>query len=188
MNKLIVGAGALLVLSGWAQAGTPEQKAARQAANMDTLMAYYPPQAKAAGEQGLVAFSVSLDRDGHPTSCQVTHSSGSRTLDEATCPVLLAHAEFAPDVNAAGTRVAGTHQGVINWQLYGYPPSAPLVAPIVVASNKAPDKMVCHRTVRTGTIADYERICMTAAEWKRGADEVKHDWEEISRRAKTDGN
>ena len=185
MSKLIAGVGSLLLLSGWAQAETPDHKAAREAASMNTLMAYYPPQAKAAGEQGLVAFTVSLDRDGHPTSCQVTHSSGSRTLDEETCPVLLAHAEFAPDVNAAGTRVAGTHQGVINWQLHGYPPNAPLAPPVAVAANKAPDRMVCRRTVRTGTIADYERICMTAAEWKRGADEVKHDWEEITRNTKT---
>ena len=185
MKRLLVGVGALTLLSGALQAETPDQKTARAVANVDTLMAYYPPQAKAAGEQGLVAFTVSLDRDGHPTSCQVTHSSGSRTLDEETCPVLLAHAEFAPDVNAAGTRVAGTHQGVINWQLHGYPPNAPLAAPVAVVSNTAPAKMVCHRTLRTGTLADYERICMTAAEWKRGADEVKHDWEEISRNTKT---
>ena len=185
MNRLIFGIGSLILMSTTLQAETPDRKAARAVANMDTLMAYYPPQARAAGQEGLVAFTVSLDRDGHPTSCQVTHSSGFVSLDEETCPVLLAHAEFAPDVNAAGTRVAGTHQGVINWQLHGYPPRAPLVAPIVVASNKAPDKMVCHRTVRTGTIADYERICMTAAEWKRGADEVKHDWEEITRNSKT---
>jgi len=110
MKGLIVGVAALTLLSSALQAETPDQKAARAVTNMDTLMAYYPPHARAKGEEGLVAFTVSLDRDGHPTSCQVTHSSGFAALDEETCPVLLAHAEFAPDVNAAGTRVAGTRR------------------------------------------------------------------------------
>ena len=36
----------------------------------------YPPRALAAGEQGTVFFVVKLDDKAHPTSCEVTHSSG----------------------------------------------------------------------------------------------------------------
>ena len=37
----------------------------------------YPPRALANREQGAVYFVVALDKDAHPTSCQVTHGSGA---------------------------------------------------------------------------------------------------------------
>ena len=78
--KSVVIMGLALLASAAAQAETPAEKAVREAKNYDTLLRYYPKRALAAGEQGLVGFTIRLDKAGHPTNCEVTHSSGLGSL------------------------------------------------------------------------------------------------------------
>jgi TonB family protein len=80
----------------------------------------YPPAAMVHGEQGNVAFLVSVAADGAVTGCRVTASSGSAALDAATCRILTERARFTPARNAAGAAVADEIAGRIGWVL---PPS-----------------------------------------------------------------
>ena len=185
--KVFAILGLALLSSAAASAETPIQAQARNAQNFDTLVKYYPPRARAAGEQGLVGFKVRLDKDGQPTNCEVTHSSGHRLLDEETCQLILSHAVFKPVKDAAGHKVNLVSEGVINWKIPGAP-AAPLVAPKAVTASNAPEKMICKRALKTGSMADFERTCMTRREWKRMSDEMKEPWEEIKRNASTMGN
>ncbi len=166
---------------------TPAATAAREAANTETLLKYYPRRALAAREQGLVGFTIRLDKAGHPTNCEVTHSSGHRLLDEETCALMLIHGVFKPVTDASGNRVSEVTEGVVNWKIPGVD-GGPVVAPTKVAAANAPDKMICKRELKTGSLADYERTCMTRSEWKRMSDQMKEPWEEIKRNAVTNGN
>lgn len=174
-----------------AQATTPAEipaaKAAREAQNFDTLLKYYPPRALAAREQGLVGFTIKIDKAGHPTECEVTHSSGHRLLDDETCQVILIHAVFKPVTDAAGNKTNQVTEGVVQWKIPG-PGGQPIVAPTEVTAANAPEKMICKRALRMGTLADYERTCMTRRDWKRMSDQMKEPWEEIKRNAETRGN
>jgi len=178
--------GLVLLASVAVQAETPGEKAVREAKNYDTLMQYYPKRALEAGEQGLVAFKVRLDKAGQPTNCEVTHSSGYRQLDDETCQLILIHAVFQPVKDAEGNKVNQVTEGVVNWKIPGA--AANTIAPVKVTAANAPEKMICKRSLRMGTLADYERTCMTKRDWQRLSDQMKEPWEEIKRNAETRGN
>ena len=84
----------------------PSDKEARNAVNGDVLLSEYPPRALAAGEQGLVGFKVTLDRDGYATGCEVTHSSGHKMLDQETCELILNRATFKGIKDGDGRKVS----------------------------------------------------------------------------------
>lgn len=181
--------GLALLASVEAQAAPPEtlsQEAVRKASNYDALMKYYPKRALVAGEQGLVGFKIRLDKDAHPTNCEVTHSSGHRALDNETCQLILSRAVFKPVKDTAGKKVNQITQGVVNWKIPGA--TGAVARPMAVLAATAPEKMICKRELKTGSLADYERTCMTRAEWKRHSDQMKEPWEEIKRNASTSGN
>ena len=171
--------GLALLASVAAQAETPAEKAVREAKNYDTLLQYYPKRALAAGEQGLVAFKIRLDKAGHPTNCEVTHSSGYRQLDDETCQLVLIHAKFKPMKDAQGHKINFVTEGVVNWQIPGASgPSVPL-APVAVTMANAPEKMICKRNTRIGTLAGSERTCMSKRDWQRMTDNMKKPYEDI---------
>lgn len=137
----------------------------------------YPPRALAAGEEGPVFFVASLDKNANVTGCQVTHGSGHPLLDEETCKLIVLHAVFNSARDADGHLVKRNVEGVVNWTLPGHAP-----APINyagTATKDQPEKQICKRTVRIGTLADFQRTCMTATEWARQSDEMKQPWEDI---------
>ena len=137
----------------------------------------YPPRALAAGEQGPVFFIVKLDKDAHPTSCEVTHGSGHPLLDAETCELIVQHAVFksARDVN--GHVVKQTTEGVVNWTIPGHTPAP--ITPILLTGKNKPEKQVCKTTTRAGTLAGIERTCMTPTEWAKQSDYERQMWEEV---------
>ena len=144
--------------------------------NADVLVKLYPPRALKAGEAGPVGFKVSLDKAGHPTACEVTQTSGFPRLDEETCVVVTQHAVFAanPGVGSGSS----THQGVINWvPRAGYTAAA---KPANAVAKK--DKLICKRTPRTGSNAQFDRVCMTKQQWAEQSGESKAPWEELQGR------
>ena len=169
--------GLALLASAAAQAETPAEKTIREAQNYDTLLQYYPKRALEAGEQGLVAFKVRLDKAGQPTNCEVTHSSGYRQLDDETCQLILIHAVFQPVKNSDGEKTNFIAEGVVNWKISGSTSKA--IAPIAVTAANAPEKMICKRTLKMGTLSGYERTCMTKTEWSRLTDEMKQPYDDI---------
>lgn len=161
---------------------------ASQAKNWDTLMKLYPKRALAAGQQGLVAFKLTLDRDGHPTECQVTHSSGHKLLDDETCELLMMHAEYKPPRDSEGNRLAIFRtEGVINWRIPGR--AEKLTNPTKIAKTDPLEKKICKRSIKTGTVAGYERICMTVRDWEtQRAESVDGIAEIQGKKGHTSGN
>ena len=77
----------------------------------------YPVTALRNGEAGTTGFALSLDALGRITACAITSSSGSSTLDLATCALLQQRAKFRPATNAAGQPLAGTYHSRTHWVL-----------------------------------------------------------------------
>jgi TonB family protein len=175
-----------LVAAGAAVAQASDQKAAQNASNWDVFLKLYPKRALAAREEGAVGFKVTIDQKGAVTACQVTHTSGHPLLDQETCNLITLHAEFNPEPGLGGSQVR-TREGLIAWRLPNG--KAVLAAPKAMASASAPDKMVCKKSVKTGTIAGVERTCMTEREWARQTAEEREMWEEVQgKKGSTSGN
>lgn len=79
----------------------------------------YPADARARHEQGKVGFTVEVDQTGRVTNCRITTSSGSKSLDSATCATVSAKARFTPAHDASGKNVAGHFSSTSNWALGG---------------------------------------------------------------------
>ena len=48
------------------------------------------------------------------------------------------------------------------------------------ATNAAPgDKLICKKRLKTGTLADFQKICHTKAEWERIGAAWRDTWGEI---------
>ena len=77
----------------------------------------YPADALRNGEQGTVAVLLGIDTQGKVSGCVVTASSGSASLDDATCRLLYTRARFTPARNSQGRAVAGTSPQKIRWAL-----------------------------------------------------------------------
>jgi TonB family protein len=77
----------------------------------------YPPDAKAAGAQGVAGFRLTIGIDGRISSCEITRSSGSPSLDQTTCTKLIARAEFESQLDADGQPEPGTYSSSVRWQL-----------------------------------------------------------------------
>ena len=180
--------GRSLILAGTILIGTPAlaDAPAQNSSNWNVFQKLYPKRAIAAREEGAVGFKVTLDSKGAVTGCQVTHSSGHPLLDQETCQIITLNAQFAPDP-AMGPSQTKTHDGVIAWKLPAS--TAALSAPTALAQNKAPEKVVCKKVPRTGSLASFDRTCMTATEWAKQADEQKEPWADLQgKKGSTSGN
>lgn len=154
--------------------------------SFDNLLKFYPPRALAAREEGAVGFAVTLDGKGEVTGCQVTHSSGHPLLDQETCQLIALHAQFKPDPGMSASQVR-TSEGMIAWKLPAS--STTLATPKALAQGGTPEKVVCKKTMKTGSLASFERTCMTPSEWAKRSDEQKADWEDIQgKKGSTSGN
>jgi len=168
-----------------ALAQAPDAKAAQNAENWKVFEQFYPKRAIAAKEEGAVGFKVTLDSKGLVTDCQITHSSGHPLLDQETCNIITLHAQFKPDPGLSPSQVH-TSEGMIAWKLPASAASLPAPKPVQSAEL---DKVVCKKSVRTGTLADVERTCMTVSEWGRQRDESRDWWEELQgKKGSTKGN
>jgi len=173
----IIAAGLIAVACpGLAEVPSPDAAAARNAINWEVFQKLYPKRAIQAHEEGAVGFLVTLDSKGDVTDCQVTHSSGHPLLDQETCRIITLHAQFNADPGISQSQ-ARTHEGIITWKL---PDSrTPLQAPTKVAATGAPEKIICKKNVKTGTLAGSERYCLTQREWNRQSDNAKEMWNEV---------
>ena len=140
----------------------------------------YPARALRAGEQGPVYFVVWLDDKAHPTKCQVTHGSGFPLLDAETCDLIVQHATFKSTLGRDGKPTKALHEGVVNWRIPGTP--QPPINPIPLTKAQAPEPQICKRIVKTGTLAGFERTCMTQREWEVAIRQSRDLWEEMQGR------
>jgi periplasmic protein TonB len=75
----------------------------------------YPTRALREERAGVTSFRVTVGADGRVASCQVTSSSGSADLDEATCSNVTRRARFNPATDGEGQPTTGTYSNRIRW-------------------------------------------------------------------------
>ena len=92
---------------------------ARARTNLAALVtsADYPAEAMRAGEQGTTGFRLAVGADGSVTGCDILQSSGSASLDAATCRLMTSRARFTPARDAAGKPTTDTFTSRIAWRL-----------------------------------------------------------------------
>jgi protein TonB len=180
MDRRISLFAAAVILAQPVLAAQQQSKAEKDRQLHEIVFENYPARALAAGEQGAVFFIVKLDKDAHPTSCEVTHGSGHPLLDAETCNLIVQHAVFSSARDANGHIVKETTEGVVNWTIPGRAP-VPIV-PVALSGNNKPEKQICKKTVQMGTLSGVQRTCMTPTEWARQSDNMKQPWDEIQGR------
>lgn len=163
-------------------AADPPSKGERDRQISEIVFQNYPPRALAAGEEGPVFFTVTLDKHAHPTSCQVMHGSGYPLLDAETCDLIVQHAVFNSARDADGRLVRQTTEGVVNWTIPGHAPKPINFSSAAAAAPKTTEPQVCKETLRMGTLSSYERTCMTPREWATQSDEQKQPYDEMQGR------
>lgn len=177
MSKSVVLFSSALLLAQPAFAVDQASKAERDREMSEVIFQNYPPRALAAGEQGPVFFVVNLDKDARATSCEVTHGSGHPLLDQETCELIVLHAVFKSARGADGHLIRQSAEGVVNWTLPGRAPEP--FNPIPLTGKDKPERQICKKNLRMGTLSSVERICMTPSEWARQTDEMKEPWREM---------
>ncbi|GAA4713740.1 FecR domain-containing protein [Sphingomonas lutea] len=163
------------------QTASQTTKAIREGRNWDVLHKLYPARALAAGEEGLVGFTVRLDSRGNPMSCKITHTSGHPLLDMETCKLILVNAVFKKPAGVTGSQQRA-YEGVVNWKLPTTPLTAVPAVPKVIAEAQAPEELVCKRVQRTGSNIPSERQCMPKSEWLKASESSKRAYIDTARR------
>lgn len=115
----------------------------------------YPVAALRAGESGRVVAELSLDETGKVAGCAVKVSSGSATLDAATCDLALAKARYLPARDEAGTPIKSTVTLPVRWTLPENVPVKPSTFSLTVSVELSPagDMLSCASKV-TGSSAE----------------------------------
>ena len=75
----------------------------------------YPTRALREEREGTTGFRVSVTADGRVGSCDITSSSGSPDLDEATCSNVTRRARFTPATNGEGQPTTGSYSSRVRW-------------------------------------------------------------------------
>lgn len=156
-------------------AGADSVSASNQSAGSnfkEFIFSQYPPRSLAAGEQGSVKFRVEVDEMGNVQSCEVTASSGYDRLDDETCNLIVEHAKFKPVLDSDGKAREALHDGIVNWRI----PGSSATTKVAIATDKGPDKVICKRVEKTGSLVSRSRVCMTAREWSMQADQVQDEY------------
>ena len=81
----------------------------------------YPVDALHANIQGMTGFRVTVDQQGNVTSCSITDSSGTASLDETTCKLVKARARFEPSRDSKRRPIRGTWSSRVKWIVPGAP-------------------------------------------------------------------
>ncbi|MGI8931312.1 MAG: energy transducer TonB [Sphingomicrobium sp.] len=94
-------------------------QAARAKGNLPSLFSTddYPQSAIRSEEQGTTAVRLTISSDGRVSDCSVTSSSGSTSLDSATCNILKRRARFTPAKDQNGQAISDTTSTRIRWEL-----------------------------------------------------------------------
>lgn len=177
-------ASALLMALAATSAASLEEATSIQSRNGEFIFSKYPPRALAAGEQGPVRFRAEVNDKGLVLSCEVTESSGYWRLDRETCDLIVRYATFKPTLDSEGKARAAAHDGIVNWRI----PGEPEAAPVKLVSDKSADKLICKRISKTGSLVAHSRLCLTARDWDRYADQNQEAWGDLQgRKGHTNG-
>lgn len=79
----------------------------------------YPREAVRLHQSGKVYIRFAVGADGRVSQCTVTRSSGSPSLDNATCSLILRRFRYEPSRDAAGRPHGDVVEGVHQWRIGG---------------------------------------------------------------------
>lgn len=99
----------------------------------------YPSEALRRNERGKVEFELDIDVLGGVKSCRIIRTSGSSSLDNATC-TWMSRQPFEPARDASGKAVPGVYSNSINWTIprENVPPQPEeVIASYIVRKNGA---------------------------------------------------
>lgn len=96
----------------------------------------YPQDAIRAKQEGTTGFRLTVGPDGRVTECLIEKSSGSASLDAATCRIMRSRARFTPALDEARKPTSDTVSSRITWRL---PLSRPIPDLVLTAFNLAAD-------------------------------------------------
>jgi TonB family protein len=146
--------------------------------NGEFLWRYYPPGALKRGEQGRVAFRLTIEPTGTIGTCDVTESSGFKALDSETCEIMAQYARVEPVRNSDGRAIRAVQNGYIMWKL---PPGATRIASAATSNTTMPkpDQLICKKEVATGSLIATTKQCLTRSEWLRQEQNTKDDIDRI---------
>jgi len=121
----------------------------------------YPMEAMRQEIEGATSFRLDIDRDGIPTNCKTTSSSGAAILDETACAKAMERARFSPAKDASGSAVSGTFTARINWRLPDTSAlfSSPSITETTFTINPDGSPSDC-RTMIDGNIAPDQSSCL----------------------------
>ncbi|WP_162233695.1 energy transducer TonB [Sphingomonas sp. Leaf17] len=77
----------------------------------------YPTDAVRAGKEGTTAMLLTIGVTGAITDCRVIQTSGSESLDSATCRAFLRRARYTPAKDKDGAPVIAWDEKKVNWTL-----------------------------------------------------------------------
>lgn len=77
----------------------------------------YPQDAIRNEQQGTTGFRLDVGPDGRVSNCTITSSSGSSSLDRATCQIMRSRARFTPATDSSGARTSDSVSSRIVWRL-----------------------------------------------------------------------
>src|SRR3954467_12528698 len=171
-----------------AQSGSANaaEQMVRDEKNGEFIWKYYPPGALKRGEQGRVAFKLTIEPTGTISTCNVTESSGFKALDAETCEIMALYAQVKPVRNSDGRAIRAQQAGFINWKL---PPGVTRVAAASTSKTMSkPDKMICRKDITTGSLIATTKMCMRQSEWERSTEQGKRHWQEMQGKGYTNGD
>jgi TonB family protein len=146
------------------------------ARNRYVLAQAYPAEALKRGEEGDVVFALEIDKRGRLNSCQIVHSSGYRALDTATCEMLLAGATAKPIAAERGRHASAVREGIVEWRLpEGIPRPATIPPRDVTSANAIPEKLICRRQTKSGSLYITEKVCLTREQWAQSEQYARDD-------------
>lgn len=180
----LLAACAIMLPECAALAQTADQAEAVRRTSDQIQFSQYPPESMRRGEEGDVGVRVTTDRKGRMTGCQVTKSSGYLALDSASCDLLLTYGQTKPYLGPDGRSIVRVQDGQVVWRLPAdkrpaTPPPHTATASFIASNQSNSERKICKTVVRTGSMADRQKVCLTAREWQTQRDTTQRDLKDM---------